>query len=123
MTNATLTISSKNYSSWSLRGWLLTKFSGLPFDDDIRKACAHISRSQALSRSISSAVMVGHLATPSVSSRPGGLQMEPEAVSPDASAVSPAAAAQGTSAPRLGRQRKPPELAARALEPSVASGR
>lgn len=27
----TLTISSKNYSSWSLRGWLLAKFAGLPF--------------------------------------------------------------------------------------------
>jgi glutathione S-transferase len=26
---ATLTLSSKNYSSWSLRGWLLTRFSGL----------------------------------------------------------------------------------------------
>ncbi len=42
---ATLTISSKNYSSWSLRGWLLTKFSGLPFteiisspDDDSARA-------------------------------------------------------------------------------------
>src|SRR3954452_9147762 len=33
MARATLTISSKNYSSWSLRGWLLTKFSGLPFDE------------------------------------------------------------------------------------------
>src|SRR4051794_6326637 len=33
MTKATLTISSKNYSSWSLRGWLLTKFSGLEFDE------------------------------------------------------------------------------------------
>jgi glutathione S-transferase len=33
MANTTLTISSKNYSSWSLRGWLLTKFSGLPFDE------------------------------------------------------------------------------------------
>ena len=33
MTNAVLTISSKNYSSWSLRGWLLTKFSGLPFEE------------------------------------------------------------------------------------------
>jgi glutathione S-transferase len=33
MTNATLTISSKNYSSWSLRGWLLTQFSGLPFEE------------------------------------------------------------------------------------------
>lgn len=33
MGGATLTISSKNYSSWSLRGWLLTKFSGLPFTE------------------------------------------------------------------------------------------
>src|SRR6202165_469627 len=32
MAKTTLTISSKNYSSWSLRGWLLTKFSGLEFD-------------------------------------------------------------------------------------------
>ncbi len=30
---ATLTISSKNYSSWSLRGWLLARFAGLPFDE------------------------------------------------------------------------------------------
>lgn len=35
MTKATLTISSKNYSSWSLRGWLLTKFSGLPFTEKL----------------------------------------------------------------------------------------
>ena len=27
----TLTISSKNYSSWSLRGWLLVKMAGIPF--------------------------------------------------------------------------------------------
>jgi len=33
--DAILTISSKNYSSWSLRGWLLTKFSGLPFIENI----------------------------------------------------------------------------------------
>jgi glutathione S-transferase len=33
MTKATLTLSSKNYSSWSLRGWLLTKFSGLRFEE------------------------------------------------------------------------------------------
>jgi glutathione S-transferase len=33
MAKATLTISSKNYSSWSLRGWLLTKFSGLDFEE------------------------------------------------------------------------------------------
>lgn len=31
LNDATLTISSKNYSSWALRGWLMTKFSGLPF--------------------------------------------------------------------------------------------
>jgi glutathione S-transferase len=35
MAMATLTISSKNYSSWSLRGWLLTKFSGLPFTEKL----------------------------------------------------------------------------------------
>lgn len=30
----TLTISSKNYSSWSLRGWLLCKMVGLQFDEE-----------------------------------------------------------------------------------------
>ncbi len=34
-TSATLTITSKNYSSWSLRGWLLTRFAGLPFDEKV----------------------------------------------------------------------------------------
>ena len=29
----TLTLSSKNYSSWSLRGWLLCRFAGLDFDE------------------------------------------------------------------------------------------
>jgi glutathione S-transferase len=38
MAKATLTISSKNYSSWSLRGWLLAKFSGLEFEE---KMVAH----------------------------------------------------------------------------------
>ena len=33
MTGATLTISSKNYSSWSLRGWLLCKMAGLDFEE------------------------------------------------------------------------------------------
>ncbi len=32
MANASLTISSRNYSSWCLRGWLLCKFAGLAFD-------------------------------------------------------------------------------------------
>src|SRR5258708_1431689 len=35
MANATLSISSKNYSSWSLRGWLLAKFSGLEFVEQV----------------------------------------------------------------------------------------
>lgn len=30
---ATLTLSSKNYSSWSLRGWLMARFTGLDFDE------------------------------------------------------------------------------------------
>ena len=33
MADATLTISSKNYSSWSLRGWLLCKMSGIGFEE------------------------------------------------------------------------------------------
>ena len=35
MAQATLSISSKNYSSWSLRGWLLVRFSGLDFREFI----------------------------------------------------------------------------------------
>ena len=35
MAQATLTISSKNYSSWSLRGWLLVRMAGLPFTETI----------------------------------------------------------------------------------------
>lgn len=33
MSKTTLTISSKNYSSWSLRGWLMVKMSGLDFTE------------------------------------------------------------------------------------------
>ena len=33
MARTTLSISSKNYSSWSLRGWLLVKFAKLDFDE------------------------------------------------------------------------------------------
>lgn len=33
MPKATLTISSKNYSSWCLRGWLMCKLGGLEFDE------------------------------------------------------------------------------------------
>ena len=30
---ASLTLSSKNYSSWSLRGWLMVRFAGIPFTE------------------------------------------------------------------------------------------
>jgi glutathione S-transferase len=33
MAKATLAIASKNYGSWSLRGWLLCKMAGLEFDE------------------------------------------------------------------------------------------
>ena len=35
MSAATLTISSRNYSSWSLRGWLLCRMAGLDFEEDV----------------------------------------------------------------------------------------
>ena len=35
MAEAKLTITSKNYGSWSLRGWLLAKFSGIDFEEEI----------------------------------------------------------------------------------------
>lgn len=35
MSQAILTISSRNYSSWSLRGWLICKLSGIAFSEKI----------------------------------------------------------------------------------------
>ena len=35
MAGATLLISSKNYSSWSLRGYLLSRLSGLAFEEKV----------------------------------------------------------------------------------------
>jgi glutathione S-transferase len=35
MAEATLSISSRNYSSWSLRGWLLCRMAGLDFETEI----------------------------------------------------------------------------------------
>ena len=48
MVEATLTISSKNYSSWSLRGWLLTKMAGLDFKEDILPADDPSTRAELL---------------------------------------------------------------------------
>jgi glutathione S-transferase len=38
MAVATLTLSSKNYSSWSLRGWLMARFAGLAFSEEMVEA-------------------------------------------------------------------------------------
>ncbi len=35
MAQATLTINSKNYGAWSLRGWLLCKMVGLDFEEHV----------------------------------------------------------------------------------------
>ena len=35
MAETSLTVSSKNYSSWSLRGWLLCKMAGLAFEEKV----------------------------------------------------------------------------------------
>ena len=35
MSGAVLTISSKNYSSWSLRGWLLCRMAGMDFHEEL----------------------------------------------------------------------------------------
>jgi glutathione S-transferase len=35
MSRATLTINSKNYGSWSLRGWLLCRMAGLDFEEQM----------------------------------------------------------------------------------------
>lgn len=35
MAKAVLTISSKNYGAWALRGWLMAKLAGLPFSEKV----------------------------------------------------------------------------------------
>lgn len=35
MAKAVLTISSKNYGAWALRGWLMVKLAGLPFSEKV----------------------------------------------------------------------------------------
>lgn len=48
MDQAILTISSKNYSSWSLRGWLLCRMSGLEFKEEILSSDDPSSRAELL---------------------------------------------------------------------------
>lgn len=53
MAEATLLISSKNYSSWSLRGFLLTRMSGLPFHEQAVAADDPATRAELLLQSAS----------------------------------------------------------------------
>ena len=53
MAEATLLIGSKNYSAWSLRGWLITRMSGLPFDEKSIPLDEASSREELLLRSSS----------------------------------------------------------------------
>lgn len=65
MARATLTISSKNYSSWSLRGWLLCRMAGLDFeekpvdiDDEARQELLLLSPSVLVPRLVHDGVTV-----------------------------------------------------------------
>jgi glutathione S-transferase len=48
MAKATLTISSKNYSSWSLRGWLLCRMAGIDFAEEMVDLSAADTRQELL---------------------------------------------------------------------------
>jgi glutathione S-transferase len=48
MSGAVLTISSKNYSSWSLRGWLLCRMAGLDFREEVLSADDPSTRAELL---------------------------------------------------------------------------
>jgi len=53
MAKAILTISSKNYSSWCLRGWLMEKWAGLDFEEQIVSADDPAVRAELLLQSSS----------------------------------------------------------------------
>lgn len=48
MAKATLTLSSKNYSSWSLRGWLLCKMAGIEFEEKLLSSDDPSTRAELL---------------------------------------------------------------------------
>jgi glutathione S-transferase len=48
MAHATLTIASKNYGSWSLRGWLLCKLAGLDFEEEQARSDDPSTRAELL---------------------------------------------------------------------------
>ena len=59
MANAVLTLSSKNYGAWSLRGWLMLKFSGLAFVENVLPPDDVDSRAELLL--LSSSILVPSL--------------------------------------------------------------
>ena len=59
MSKATLTITSRNYGSWSLRGWLLARFSGIDFAEKIVPADDPAMRAELLL--LSSSILVPSL--------------------------------------------------------------
>lgn len=61
MARPTLTITSKNYGSWSLRGWLLCRFAGLDFDEISYDAADPAMRAELLLLSSSFRVPWLHL--------------------------------------------------------------
>jgi glutathione S-transferase len=48
MGKATLTINSRNYGAWSLRGWLLARFAGLAFDEHVLASDDAAARAEML---------------------------------------------------------------------------
>lgn len=48
MAEATLSISSRNYSSWSLRGWLVCRMSGLDFETEMLSGTDPTARAELL---------------------------------------------------------------------------
>ena len=48
MSGAVLTISSKNYSSWSLRGWLICRMAGLDFHEEVLSSDDPSARAELL---------------------------------------------------------------------------
>lgn len=57
--STTLTLTSKNYSSWSLRGWLLVRFAGLPFQERVLPPDDPATRAEILL--LSSSILVPSL--------------------------------------------------------------
>jgi glutathione S-transferase len=48
MAPATLTINSRNYGSWSMRGWLLCRMAGLDFVEEVLPAGDPATRAELL---------------------------------------------------------------------------